>query len=412
MTNKTLTRLIGLLTAAGTLCVPAWAPVSAQPGPEGSPPAPVNQPAPATEPAPEVEDLLRGPTVPDRAKTTPGLGSMMAMVSESGRLDAPVAEIAALAIELSPEDRAKVEAVLLQRAKDIDAFVTQNRDLITELMATRPGGRVEPGQADEIRRRRREATDTARRALAPVLEKGPLEDQVAAVLPADKLAEYRRFVTDFTEQQAVARQRQMPAGGGGFLDQAAGLDAQAGGRRRALQERLAGDQAFARRQRMQQEFTQILTVEVPRSYKGIIDDRRSATDDFIARLGVDAETGEKIRGILIEGAQARASGDSVDRREQIQRIAELLTPEQRQMLREIYRQGRGPFGAGGLPGSPDAAVAPGQPRQARQARRFQPLRPDGTGPIPPDQQPQAGQPRVAPRVTPEPIVPEQTIPPN
>ena len=85
-----------------------------------------------------------------------------------------------------------------------------------------------------------------------------------------------------------------------------------------------------------------LQMEIRRSVERVNGERTDRMDDLVERLGLDAEQEGKVRELLKKaGRGAQGSDDPrATRREAMRELAEILTPEQRQILRESM--GRGP----------------------------------------------------------------------
>jgi hypothetical protein len=95
---------------------------------------------------------------------------------------------AVLLLDLPAAERAKADEILARRAALIDGFVAGNLFLLQELdTAGKAGGKLDQfvlllRTLEKIR---------------PVLEAGPLRDQVASVLPAPEAAKFRAMVNEY-----------------------------------------------------------------------------------------------------------------------------------------------------------------------------------------------------------------------
>ena len=293
--------------------------------------------AAAQEAEPDLTDVLGGPTVREEAKPASGLAELMGGMNE--RPEAPPAELALSLLELDEAARKSVEAVLTERAKAIDVFVRDNYELTEKLRELNSNRN---NNAEGAREQRREVMNEVRAALQPVLEEGRLEDQIAAVLPESQVERYRGLLKDYREQARAMQSRRMaPAGGGGFLEDPPGMNEEQRDRRRQFRQRMQDNPRFAERQRMSDELRQIVSIEIPRSMKGRIEEGRENLDAMVAALDLDPETEAQVRRVFREAAAEGGGPGNADRAKLREALQEILPPEKLRQLRESRGGGRG-----------------------------------------------------------------------
>jgi hypothetical protein len=129
---------------------------------------------------------LAGPAVGARATRT-----TLVSYDMNGRLRRPETtpeEAAAGLMGLTPALKSRVDEVLARRAGQIDRFVAENLLMLQELdTAGKAGDRF--GQVRLVL--------LAYHRLKPVLEAGPMEDQVAAALPGSEAGRFRALVDEY-----------------------------------------------------------------------------------------------------------------------------------------------------------------------------------------------------------------------
>jgi hypothetical protein len=198
--------------------------------------------------------------------------------------------------------------VLLDRATDIDTFVLEHPDAV-------PGMKAARESKDRIALR--DKIQEIRAQLKPVFDKGRLEERLAAVMSDAQAAEMRALVDKHVAmveaKRAADTGREPP--------------------KRPRRERHPREMALA-------EALEVVTHELPRSYKRILETQRANVDDLFSELDLDPETEARVRRVFREaGAAGR---DNIDRRQLITDIALELTPEQRRAFARLMagrRQG-------------------------------------------------------------------------
>lgn len=300
------------------------------------------------------------------------------------RPDVPIAEAALATVDLDASVRAKVDALLAERAKQIDAIVKANMQTLNTMKTDR---QANAGAANE-RESRREHARMIMDMFKPVLEKGPLENQVAALMPEASRVTYLSQIEEHRELMIAERRAKGPRGGeNGENRRGAGRPGRGGpppgaddepmlfedpmlemlddappppppgraqrGQRDGQREgdgprngrRANGPEGANPREMMAQ--LQSLQFEIRRSVERITGEREARTEDFVARLGLDAQQEGKVRDLLQQARQASRESDDprAARREIMQELAAILTPEQQAQLRESMGRGQRRGGA-------------------------------------------------------------------
>ena len=298
------------------------------------------------------------------------------------RPEAPIAEAALKTVDLDAPTKAKIDALLASRAKQIDGIVKANLETLNTMKTDRQAN----AGSDNPRASRREHARKIMEMFKPVLEKGPLEDQIAALMPEASRVAYITNIEEHRELMIAERRARGPENGrrggrpglgrpgsgprGGepgmddgpmlfedpmleMLDDEPRRGPEGERRRRGRPERgRPGGEFGGPGGEMRDMAIQLgtLQMEIRRSIERLSDDRTARTDDFIARLDLDPEQEGKVRELLQKARQSSRESDDprAARREVMRELAEILTPEQRQTLRESMGRGarRGPGAAG------------------------------------------------------------------
>ena len=317
----------------------------------------------ATEPNP-----LAGPSV----NATPQGDSLIERNIDGSmrRPEVPVAEAALRTVDLDDATRAKVDALLAERAKQIDGIVKANLETLNTFRTDRQAN----AGGENRRAQQRERTRTLMEMFKPVLEKGPLEEQIAALMPEATRVSYLVDIEEHREvmlaerrargprAEARAERRGGPGAGsppamdndGPMLfedpmlemldDEPTERQGRPEGRRRAGPEgRPERGSEGGPRSEMRDTMIQMQTLqmEIRRSVERLSDDKEAREADLFSRLDLDAEQEGKVRDLLQSLRQsARESDDPrAARREIMQELAQILTPEQQQELREAMGRG-------------------------------------------------------------------------
>ncbi|MBK7403212.1 MAG: hypothetical protein IPJ41_00920 [Phycisphaerales bacterium] len=111
-------------------------------------------------------------------------------------LDLPPAEAALELLQLDPDTSDRVAQVLTERAMLAEQLIIDNFDLVSQGDAIKASGnKIEQGVFFL----------SVIRVLNPLLERGPLEDEIRPLLPADQAAEFDRLLDAYWK--AVGRSR-------------------------------------------------------------------------------------------------------------------------------------------------------------------------------------------------------------
>lgn len=287
------------------------------------------------------------------------------------RADLPIAEAALALVTLDASTKASVDRLLAERAASIDEIVKANMQTLNQMRTDRQAGQ---GDAEGRGGARREGVQKLMEMFKPVLAKGPLEEQLAAIMPEATRVTYLSHIDEHTELMRAERAARAPEGRGGrggppsgtddspmlFEDPTLEMDAPppapreerarrrdgAGRDAERGEDRGQGPRAGRERGAMAAQMGQLrgLQMEIKRSVERIHGENEARTDDFVSQLGLDAEQEAKVRGLMQQGRAAAKESDDprAARREMMQQISEILTPEQQTKLRELMgnRQGR------------------------------------------------------------------------
>ena len=271
--------------------------------------------------------LLAGPEV--------DAGAAPASLIERGvdgslkRLEARPEIIAIELLELDEASQQRVDAVLLARATQIDAFLRDHAALYNKLLGAAQA-RTRPDRAD---------MREFRRVAAPLLTP-TLFDRLAESIPDDQSAELRRLVEEYNqalraEYAGEAMESPQRRARGPMADRA-GDGSRQRARRGGRMERLIADR---------QELLATQS-EIGRALRTRVQIAQERTEELVAMLSPDMEQEAEIRRI-IRTANEQAMSNGGERTSAAALIAELyqvLSPEQRRTLRAHFAGNR-PRGA-------------------------------------------------------------------
>jgi hypothetical protein len=261
-------------------------------------------------------DILAGPKVSEGPER-PSLVKVD-FAGQLERLDTRPEAAAISLLNLSAEERAKVDRFFTERTASVTAALYENMDAFLELQAVRQSGDLAEARP-QLRR--------FRQSVAPLLNP-PLAEQVAAHLPESARDEFSRLVNEYKqalqEADTADRDRAINSPESDRMSQR---------RQRAR----VGSMADAR-----YELSQLMR-EMARSLSTIVDERRAQTEQLLVAIDATPEQRGQITTILRESAEQTSDSDRNDRRtperaEAMTRIFALLTPDQRRKLREYLRQ--------------------------------------------------------------------------
>lgn len=264
-----------------------------------TPPAQPTTPAPA----PNAEDPLSGPAVVDNPKTT------IVEHDASGRLIRPEVgpeEAAYAKLDLTPEQRGPIDALLAKRAATFDQIVRANVDLLVQLQSAR--------QANDADAYRKSFTEL-QKAFRPINVAGPLRAQIAKELPKDQAGEF----------EAMQRQYWRAV-----YDEAVKTEgAPAPTPDNHAKPEAGHNMADIIRREIVTNFGQ----EIDRSFKRITEQLHERLESFLSQLDLTSEQDAKIRAMVTDYAQkTKLNPTPEDRAELFRRILPELTPEQRKKL--------------------------------------------------------------------------------
>lgn len=265
-------------------------------------------PALAQTAEPADPPALAGPSVTD-TKAPPSL-VQRDFEGKVKRLEEPADEAALALLPLTPEQRAKADAVLAQRHALLDRLVLENFQTVSRLRGA---------PADE----RRQVFLELREALRPLRERGSLADELRPVLTSEQHERHAELVGEYF---------------------AAITDETAPGEAMGEQPRRAVDRAGA----AGRELIQQIGVAVRRSYERTIGQQQKELEATLAALNLTPEQDAKVRKIILDSAQKRLSAagpgapanaktdapprPDTERRRTLLAVMSALTPEQRRIL--------------------------------------------------------------------------------
>ena len=238
------------------------------------------------------------------------------------RLEIPADEAALAHVGLSPEARAKADAILAERAAILDEAVWDNLELLVRAQSARAAGDTAESMA--ILREFGEK-------LRPLRQRGRLGDELRAVMTPEQAAQHQALVRQYWEaivDEGVAAARDANASSAPAAPRA--------GLRRAGQDQRQGNsraQVFAR------ESLLALGQEITRSYERQVASRQAELQEVVDRLSLSPEQDGKVRNIFIDHFQKYPT-DAERRRhgaEVVRRVSAELSPEQRREFAAMLR---------------------------------------------------------------------------
>ncbi|MEX2219188.1 MAG: hypothetical protein WD749_10575 [Phycisphaerales bacterium] len=267
--------------------------------------AAAQEPTVHERPAP---DVLRGPKVVE-APRAPTLVKRD-MSGRLERLDTRPEEAAIAMLELTAEQRAAIEEVLVARRAQVSALLEREWDLFIRVQAARQGGAA-PSELGGLIRGFRPA---AAGLLTP-----PLGDRVAAALPEAERGEFRRLVAEYNAAATAEGE---------------------GDRSRDRGPRAVGNPARA----AERVELNLLLREMARALRAVVEERREHMEAFLRAVEATPEQEKTIRDITRAAAEAgRRSvgpGGASDAAAATQkRVMDVLTPEQRAKAAKFRRGG-------------------------------------------------------------------------
>jgi hypothetical protein len=302
--------MVNLMIRTGLAACVIWSAglASAQPEAPAEPPKNAVKDA-AQDSAQDEGNVLAGPTV-KQAEAGPASLIERDFMGQIKRLEEPVEEAALSRLKLDAATRAKVDAVLNERAAKLDKIVMANLTLLLK------------GQTAQATGDRAEQMDIVRElgeALKPLREGGRLRDQLAAQLPEQERRDFTRMVDSYWRA---------------IVDE--GMKAnEASGKREG---RLG---VFSR------EALRAMGTEVRRSYERQIQSRLADLESFMKALDLPPERDARVRTLISQYAQQslvkpEAGTRTAAGRKLFADVLKELTPEERtRAIAEISRRARG-----------------------------------------------------------------------
>ncbi len=150
----------------------------------------VEPPTPSAGSSSSTPNALKGPTV-NRPRVSLIERDLHGFLK---RLDMPPAEAALALLNLDASSRAKAEAIITARARELDAIVSRHYNLLIDLFSAGQAGDT----ADSIR-----LVVVLASKLAPLRDRGPLEAELAAALPDGPAARLIALVKEYRDAVAA-----------------------------------------------------------------------------------------------------------------------------------------------------------------------------------------------------------------
>jgi hypothetical protein len=254
-------------------------------------------PARTSAEPPADEALLAGPSV---VETTPTPTLVKRDMSGNLEILDRRPEIAAVdLLGLTPQERAPIDEMLTQRAAAVSSLLRDHYPLFLKLQGARQGRAGPMEMAPLIQEFRPLASD---------LLEPPLADRITPMLPDAKRPVFRNLIDEYLAAWSDNMARERSDGMGPARATPAG-----------------GPQSGQRTE------IGLLLREIARTLAATVEQRREQTDALLKRVQATPEQEAKIRAILRGAGGPDATEES--RRDVRRRIAEVLTAEQRSLLR-------------------------------------------------------------------------------
>jgi hypothetical protein len=280
---------------------------------QDEPPA-KTEPATAPQALEPPVSLLAGPSI--AAESEPGKSLVERDFNGAlVRLETRPEVAAVRLLTLDAEQQRSIDALISARTSGVRELTFDHLDLFLAVQSARQSGAIGPGAGG------RPSTDIASkirelRSLAAPLLDPPLVEQIAVALPLGQRDAYRAVVKEYADA---------------LIAEGAGERGMGEGAPRPRQT----DSAFAS-QRL--EFNQLLR-EMARSLSAVVAERREQFDALIATVNATPEQTMRIQTILRETAGQPGKPATLEERAATARkIMDVLTPEQRVLLRAARQQ--------------------------------------------------------------------------
>lgn len=238
------------------------------------------------------------------------------------KLDARPEQAAIALLDLTPEEKTAVDAILDKRAVAVGSLLAEHQALFLKIQQARQGN----ASREEIAPLMREFRPIAAPLVSPALL-----DQLAGVLPVEKASKLRSLVGEYMQALAAEGTK---AGRG-----PANPPTDTARRRRANADDAPAAPAAnppAITERME---INLLLHEMGRSLNAVVEERRAHSAELMKAIEATPEQEEQIRAIV------RGAGDNAglrptreQRTEMRRKIMAILTPEQQKKFNEFQRQ--------------------------------------------------------------------------
>lgn len=282
-------------------------------------------------------NALAGPTV----KETPKPGTIIQHDFQGSitRLQIPPDEAAAAKLTLNETQQAALNKILTERAALIDTAVANNYELLLKLQGFRQMTPIE----------QREHLGAWREALAPLRERGRLQDELAGVLEPAQKAELRRMVNEYwnalvEEETMKSASRDALIIDVSLMDEPTAKeeeDDESGQRngRRAGGGNGGNGGRGARGGIIMRESLAIMGHQLKASFDRRVSSSNANLEDLLQNIDATPEQREKLKAISLEYAQKTLNKPTDTQRiELFEAISRELTPKQRRELIKIYTQ--------------------------------------------------------------------------
>lgn len=267
-------------------------------------------------------DALRGPSVGEKL-----LSRSLVERDFSGklkRLEVDPAIAAIEHIELTPDERAKVDRLINERNTLMDGLVLDHLKDIVALAGARQAG---------DRAGTRESLVRVYEEFRPFIERGTLSKELKSALPEAKYAELERMTREYGEAAMGERESEMNG------ENTQGAAAGAGGKRFAGRGGAGKEGAGAARA---QEFLEGFGQEIKRSYERVLGSRAKDFDALLASLSLRPEQESKVRGLVTDLIQKSLGKPSPRETARVyMQVYRELDAEQRAALVRTIRERRG-----------------------------------------------------------------------
>jgi len=280
---------------------------------------------------------LSGPTV-SPAKTGPTIVERT-MDGSVRRVEVRPEEAAVRKLTLDPEESARVEAVLAERARDLDQIVRENIELLVRVQTAKAAG--EPKALNQVMQEFREA-------MRPLAVKGSLAQQLHEALSPDHAASFDVMVRDYFRALVAEGNKSRPMGDPMDDSDAVG-DSPSGTPPGTAPGTAPGTPGGApppprkaeRRAAVVRQYVEVFAQEVRRSYERISAEGHQRLEELIKRLELSPEQEAKVRDMATEfGQKTKLNPTPAQRAELFGKVLGLLTPEQRAKAMEFVTDRR------------------------------------------------------------------------